>query len=338
MFNEEIYSLPSEKFQEYLKEIIHIHAHNKKLIYLDLLYWINMRKCIYNEVGSNFPHYSAYIQIYRILKDLTESSKVICPVSHTILSEIEKQADSVTRLNTCKVIDSLSSPLHLSFADLELLPTELFNIQMILKGNNYTSKYFLSTVFSSNPTVALLKSKSLNERDDIPQEVKNKIWQELYFISSEQRFKILQNQMPRTLNLDEYEKAFRECKSKNSTMEENILNNFRSIVREFNVKSNNSYNDLLNIDDVSLIKNNAPSIYILCLIHATRKRNINESTKCNDFFDDYHAAIALAYSDYFFTERNLCHLLTNKPFDISYSKTRIETNPDIVLNILNQIS
>lgn len=338
MFSREIYSLSSEKFQEYLKETLHKYVQGKKLIYLDLLYWINMRKCIYNEVDeSKFSHYSTYIQIYKSLKKLTQSSKIICPVSHTILSEIEKQADSVTRLNTCKVIDSLSSPLHLSFADLELLPTELFKMKMKLKGNDYTSKDFLCTVFSSNPTLALLKSKSLNERDDIPQEVKNKVWQELYFISSEQRFKILQNQIPRTLNLDEYKKAFDECKSRDNTMEKDVLNNFRSIVRQFNIMSNNSYSELLDIDDISLIKNNSSSIYLLCLIHATRKRCINESAKCNDFYDDYHAAIALAYSDFFFTERNLCHLLSNKPFDTSYSKTKIETDPNKVLNILNQI-
>ena len=65
--------------------------------------------------------------------------------------------------------------------------------------------------------------------------------------------------------------------------------------------------------DISIIKNYAPANYILSLIHTIRKRNVNETAKYNDFYDDYHAAIALAYSDYFFTERNLCHLLTNKP-------------------------
>lgn len=336
MFNREGYSLSSEKFQEYLKETLYKYVQGKKLIYLDLLYWINMRKCAYNEVDdSNFSHYSTYIQIYEKLKTLVNSSKIVCPVSETILSEVSKQTDDTTRINTYKIIDSLSK--HLAFCDMDIFPQELSNIQMVLKGEDINTQYFLGTIFTSNPTKAEKCFENLNNRDEIPQEVKNKIWESLYSNSSEFCSKYLKHHMPQARELGPYKDAFDKCKSKNYIIEEDLLNHFRRIVKEFNSMPNYSFYELETITDISIIKNYAPANYILSLIHTIRKRNINETAKYNDYYDDYHAAVALAYSDFFFTERNLCHLLSNKPFDTSYSKTKIETDPNKVLNILNQI-
>lgn len=335
MFGKEIYSLSSEKFRDYLKNEVYKYIQDKKLIYLDLLYWINMRKCIYGVEDCNFAYYSTYIQIYEKLRILVKSSKIVCPVSETILSEVSKQTDDTTRINTYKIIDSLSE--HLAFFDMDIFPKELSNIQMSLKGKDINTQYFLGTIFTSNPEIAEKYFKSINNGDETPQEIKNKIWESLYSNSSEFCSKYLKHHMPQARDLGDYKNAFDKCKSKDYTIEEDLLNHFRWIVKEFNSMPNYSFYELETITDISIIKKYAPANYILSLIHTIRKRNINETAKNNDFYDDYHAAVALAYSDFFFTERNLCHLLSNKPFDTSYSKTKIETDPNKVLNILNQI-
>jgi len=76
----------------------------KTLIYLDLKFWINLRKVV---LGNQ--QITEYAQIYFLLKSAVEAGTAVCPLSFWIFEELIKQTDLNTRMATVRLIDELSS-------------------------------------------------------------------------------------------------------------------------------------------------------------------------------------------------------------------------------------
>ena len=67
-----------------------------------------------------------------------------------------------------------------------------------------------------------------------------------------------------------------------------------------------------------------PSLHVMAKIHAAARWDKNRQFKPNDLYDFHHAIDAIPYYDYFFTERNLRHLVSQEIMGfntISHCKT-----------------
>jgi hypothetical protein len=87
-------------------------------LYLDQKYWIGLRKAEAG-VGNKSEN-----ELLRLLRELTWSGKVFCPISESVLMELMKQDDLQSRLRTAQMIDDLSSGVSLMSYDMRAV-TEL---------------------------------------------------------------------------------------------------------------------------------------------------------------------------------------------------------------------
>ena len=81
-----------------------------------------------------------------------------------------------------------------------------------------------------------------------------------------------------------------------------------------------------------------PCFHLESAIHAAVFMDKFRKYKANDLFDFEHAAMAMPYFDYFFTEASLCHFVTHPPlaFDKLYGSQVLSREED-VLNLLQSI-
>lgn len=76
----------------------------KSIVYLDLKYWINLRKVVLRQ-----PTNPAYTTLLDILQEAARCGVIVCPLSFWVFEELLKQGDSSTRKATARLIDELSS-------------------------------------------------------------------------------------------------------------------------------------------------------------------------------------------------------------------------------------
>src|ERR1043166_2317133 len=75
----------------------------RKLIYLDLKYWIYLR-----DVALGHAQKPIHNDIFTSLLSLAKAGKVVCPFSSAIFDEILKQGDATKRKASAKLVDALS--------------------------------------------------------------------------------------------------------------------------------------------------------------------------------------------------------------------------------------
>lgn len=69
-------------------------------------------------------------------------------------------------------------------------------------------------------------------------------------------------------------------------------------------------NMIYNLFKLNKIEQEIPSFRIHAGLHAAVRWDKKQRYQDNDMHDFRHAAAALGYCDYFFTEKRLCHLVT----------------------------
>jgi hypothetical protein len=75
----------------------------RTLVYLDLKYWVNLRKAMLKQ-----PVHEQYVRLYDLLADGTSRGAIICPLSFWVFQELMKQSDPITRQATARLIDKFS--------------------------------------------------------------------------------------------------------------------------------------------------------------------------------------------------------------------------------------
>lgn len=93
--------------EQYRCRLLHRYGQivsRKLIVYLDLKYWINLRKVILG--GPSDPRYTPLLEL---LRRAVREGKLICPLSFWVFEELLKQADHATRKATAILIDELSS-------------------------------------------------------------------------------------------------------------------------------------------------------------------------------------------------------------------------------------
>jgi hypothetical protein len=109
-FSEQRWSIhranPNVTLDQYRCRVLHRYGQivsSKMIIYLDLKYWINLRKVLLGEKVER-----GYIDLYSLLTEAVDRGTIICPLSFWIFEELLKQADFESRKATARLIDLLS--------------------------------------------------------------------------------------------------------------------------------------------------------------------------------------------------------------------------------------
>ena len=334
----------------------------RKILYLDTRFWILLR-----DVSLGRPKDSVHSQILGRLRELIAAGKVICPINADTLAELLKQRDARTRLATAKLIDELSLGAALQSAE-ERVRTELMHcVQLSLRGPATLEP--LERLVWTSPTYVLGHTfpmwKSLPEDEQLA-------WQKaftdyLWDFSLADQISYLKD-MPEELNghWDAIAvKLNREIKERDKkvlpfsalhlhefkgglelylpTLEKifNYMYERETAVAPAEDTCKQSARMLLNGFVEALrtgkIGRQVPSLIIRAGLHAGVRRNRGRQFTGNDLHDFGHATAALAYCDYFATERSLCHLVVNElKFDRRY-ETAVVAGPRDFLGLLQQI-
>ena len=98
---------PDVTLEQYRCRLLHrfgqIVSH-KLIVYLDLKYWINLRKVVLGQQPA-----PPYVHLLRVLQDAVQRGVVVCPLSFWVFEELLKQNDLKTRNATAQLIDTLSN-------------------------------------------------------------------------------------------------------------------------------------------------------------------------------------------------------------------------------------
>jgi hypothetical protein len=98
---------PNVTLDQYRCRILHRFGQivsSKIIVYLDLKYWINLRKVL---LGQQVE--PAYIALYAALTEGVEGGAMVCPLSFWVFEELLKQSDLGTRKATAALVDKLSN-------------------------------------------------------------------------------------------------------------------------------------------------------------------------------------------------------------------------------------
>ena len=98
---------PHVTLDQYRSRILHKFGQivsKKAVVYLDLKFWINLRKASLGEKVAN-----EYIELLSLLSNEVKRGSIVCPLSFWIFEELLKQSDLSTRKATSRLIDRLSN-------------------------------------------------------------------------------------------------------------------------------------------------------------------------------------------------------------------------------------
>ncbi len=338
-------------------------------IYLDTKFWIYLRDAFLNR-----PQQTSHAVILDMLIALCESKKVICPIFEPHISELERQDDEETRLATANIMDKLSGSVCLSEL-MELRRRE--SLHFFSERRSFPIAYNLSeTVWTKTPfylgDLHLRVSKQLdgNYGRKVSRLANDYIWNNVS-LSDFVRFQNQDKDKKKLIDDTTWGRlAVETTEGKFDHMKDD--DTFRALYRdESQVFMDYAYvnipafyliawNKELDTQSMVFLRNNAATALAkeirehlcdtpkarTCLssfdihtgLHAAVRLDRGKGYKTNDFADFRHAVGALGYCDYFFTEKSLCHLLTNKPleYDKKYGCT-VVADENSILNILDSL-
>jgi len=334
----------------------------RKSVYLDTRFWILLRDTCLGR-GKDPIHQQMLDQLRR----LVDSGKVICPINANTLAELLKQRDQTTRLVTAKLIDELSLGIALQ-SEAERTGTELMHcVQLSLRGpialEPLERLVWTSPTYVLGHTFPTLESLSEDELLAYQKAFTDYFWD---FPLADQLSYL--KEIPAELNgrwkvlADKLNREIKEHDQKALPFDELHLHEFRgglelylpTLEKIFSHLYKNEMGvppsedtrrqfapQLINLLVESLrtdkIGRQLPTLIIRAGLHAGVRRNRGRQFSGNDLHDFGHATAALAYCDYFATDRSLHHLVVNElKFDQRY-ETLVVAEPRDLLGMLDQV-
>ena len=314
--NEEILSQiqsderPVEDFVMAREELIIAPHRHKKKIYLDLKFWLELRKIV---LKTNIP-------VYERLSELVSSGKAICPVSYPMTFELLKQSDLQTRRSTAQIMSDLSQGVAFKYSIYDISALEIQNtahfistgeirdlaqfcwtdyfgmigIDEIIANDDQNDlvirKYMLTMLSNINfaDAIALLRDEDISE-----------------YLGETAHVKDLLN-AGKKQNAQAYT-SYRELE------DQEWIGAIRSIISLF-PELNGVLSKVSSLDQIRSLKRQLmPFLVAYSGLHASIRFDQKRQYKDNDDFDIEHGAYALGYFDVFLTEKSLGHLIANAP-------------------------
>lgn len=334
----------------------------RKIVYLDTRFWILLR-----DVALGRPRDSLHEQILGRLRELIADGKVICPINADTLAELLKQRDPATRLATATLIDELSLGAALQSSE-ERVRTELMHcVQLSVRGpatlEPLERLVWTSPAYVLGHTFPMLQSLPEDELLAWQKAFTDYLWD----FSLADQMPYLKD-MAQAVNCqwdaiaDKLNREIKEHDKKLRPLSELHLHEFRgglelylptlekilSRVYENQMgaapaaetrqqSARQLINGLVEALRTGTIGRQLPSLIIRAGLHASVRRNRGRQFTGNDLHDFGHATAALGYSDYFATDKSLCHLVVNElKFDQRY-ETAVVAAPRDLLGLLTQI-
>lgn len=319
--NEEILSQiqsderPVEDFVMAREELMIAPHRHKKKIYLDLKFWLELRKIV---LKTNTT--ADYVPVYEKLTELVSSGKAICPVSYPMIFELLKQSDLQTRRATAQIMGDLSQGVAFKYSIYDISALEIQNtahyistgeirdlaqfcwtdyfgmigLDTIIAKNDQVDpvlrKYFLSMLSKINFADAI----SLLGGEDISP-----------YLGETAHVKDLLNK-----GKEQNTQAYTDYKD---LEDQEWIGAIKSIVSLF-PELNGILSGVSSLEQIRPAKRKLmPFLAAYSGLHASIRFDQKRRYKDNDDFDIEHGAYALAYFDIFLTEKSLGHLIANAP-------------------------
>jgi hypothetical protein len=326
---------------------------NCKIVYLDTNYWIKLRD---QDKSTNSQDKALLNKVI----ELVESNKCIFPISEITFWEIFKQGDISTLLQSTKLIDKLSKGMsivndkerkHIEFAHFfrQKQGKEVYELnQLVWTKLAFTVLYHLlprSTLidiqklfidFIANYSFTDIVTDLDKSGTRIPFIFKDNVD---YLNANKEKHKH-ENKSFKQMHLTElggYIDAFR--KDISETMEYLYFFDkgvFPTKQEKQEVDTAPLGNMIYNLTKFNKLTTELPSFRIVPELFAAARWNQDRKHKENDTMDFLHAAAALPYYDFFFTEHDLRTMIAQRKLDIEYNCV-VESDPNKVLEILESI-
>lgn len=337
----------------------------KGKLYLDTKYWIYFRDVVLGRAENDVVE-----DAYKLLESLCNEGVVVCPIGEDIFYEITKQLDKDTLSASLELIDKLSQGVSL------LSQSERIQAEILHFYHRYTYDpndlhplnhlvwtkicYSIGSYFPSNtpflPVDELVIQKSFFDQmwnttlsdicEFIGYDVVNNVprMPDLSVLLNEDaESEREKNQSFKQMFVDEiyYLARYIEPMLKEG-MEFMYTKETGKFIteeeREVSEKERGLVNMICNIFRLGKEGTNFPTLKVGAGVHAAVRMDKKRRFVANDYYDFRHAQAALPYCDYFFTEKNLKHLLTMN--SLAYDKEydcKIASKQRDVLEILKKI-
>ena len=326
-----------------------------KLIYLDTNYWLRLR----DELPNKWEQKSEFSEI---VLDLFNAGKCLFPISNITYYEILKQQDENSRRNTFEIISKLSSGISL-LNDKERIKIEFAH--WMATGQNKVEHAANELVWSKTPTVI-----AYNEFASIDYSGGTIDLQDAYFdFMAEMPLSditpdasLRQNPFVFKDNVDDFNANKKLYEYQNKTYGQLFLSEIGGMLDEaedlFNqVMQAKFFYDTGRVPTTEEIKNSGklcrftiynlfklnkigtlfPFFQVCADIYSSFRWNKSRIYKDgNDTLDVMHAAAALPYCDYFFTERELATIISQRKLGELYN-CKVASKQADVIQLLKKI-
>lgn len=306
-----------------------------KKIYLDTKYWVMMRDAKLGRAENK-----KQIQLLEMSEVLAASGEYIFPISEDVFAEIIKQTDPVTFMMTVDLIDKFSKGVSLISGD-ERVRLELFHFLEYHCGSPVHSlQELVWTKVAYNLGFVTPDNKNIPE--DTNTLIQKVFFDQLWSTTLGEMFDTMHKnggiRVPSTLSGDEKLNIGKfEHMDENRTFDQMFQSELAGMVDSYKPEfkdlmaymfekhtgSPPKLSELENSQSEQLIANmiynlfkhkkiidELPSFRIYPGLHAAVRWDKKQKYQANDLHDFRHAVAALPYCDFFFTEKRLCHLIT----------------------------
>ena len=335
---------------------IHTAIAGRKIIYLDLKYWIILRD------GLGQGNDTVARKVARKILELYESGKCIFPVSEAVFWEILKQEDKISLIKTFQLAERLSEGIAI-LSDKQRVKVE-FACWYSINAKTDDLPVLEKLVWSKLPLISGYFFYSLKV-EELPDNLKGAfldfvcqipmstlIDQAEYLIPFSGKDNV--EEMNRNKEKYQYENKSRKAMflSELWGVLDCFTDQFNEVVADMYQKTTRfrpTEKELINTDKTAWqkliyqafkmekITNQLPTLKIIPALTGAMRWNTNRRyTDGNDTIDIMHATIALPYCDYFFTEKELHTIITQDKLDDIF-QCITESKPECVLERLTQL-
>ncbi|MDQ6482421.1 hypothetical protein [Dyadobacter sp. LHD-138] len=323
-----------------------------KKIYLDINFWIRLRDA--SNSGSDTDQ-----ALLNTIEEAVEKNKCILPISEVTFREILKQKEMSSLKRSCSLIDRLSKgvclinddelrqleyihfiriktakevhpldelvwsklPLVVMYPKLPSVPNDYdLHTEMIKQLSDLSFLDMVSSIINSG------KFEAFSYKDDVELFNKNKEKHKNENKSFEQMFL---SELGGFIDL--FQESLAEANRQSFHWDYGIGS---EDVQFSDIELKLPGNMIYNLFKLKKVTNEFPSFSIFPELNAAVIWNKNRKYRDgNDTMDFFHAAAALPYFDYFFTERELATIIKQRKLDVTF-KCTVESD---VRNVLEAI-
>lgn len=309
----------------------------QKIVYLDTKFWIIIRDV---SLGRNSN--PGAVAFHDLVLSLADSEKCIFPMSQDIFIEVLKQSVAIGLDETVRLIDLLSKGVSLISLD-ERVFLEALQFMLSLMGHSvYECNEQVWTKLTY--TMGFITPTNIHPDELIDRALQKAYIDQMWSCSLSDMVEQMKENgeislpahtpIANTLNAGQF-----AHEHENSTFGAmftselaGMLDVYQDIFpdlsarliaikagKEVDIEKLNTpeshrllRNAIYNTFKLGKAKNNLPTFGILSGLYAATRWDKQQRFEENDIHDFNHAASALPYADYFFTEKGLAHLITQK--------------------------